>query len=218
MRLVIAAMIVLIGLGSAGPAGAGHKEAVAARTAARQDAVDAIVVSVGGRAFKAGDYMTAVREWRPLAEQGNKYAQNLLGGMYNEGEGINQDYEEAVKWFRKSAEQGLAQAQFGLGFMYAQGRGVLEDDKEAVTWYFKSAAQGYVNAQYNLGVMHDQGRGVIQDWVLAHMWYNIVGANGDKVGAANREKIEKLMTSTQIAEAQKLARECMAKKYKGCGR
>jgi len=28
------------------------------------------------------DYATALREWRPLAEQGHSEAQNNLGGMY----------------------------------------------------------------------------------------------------------------------------------------
>ena len=62
-------------------------------------------------------------------------------------------------------------------------------------------------AQYNLGLMYDNGIGVLNDNVRAHMWYNVAGANGLKMGAENRAKIEKEMTSAQISKAQKLARE-----------
>ena len=38
-------------------------------------------------AYKSGDYATALREFRPLAEQGNAGAQNNLGVMYQNGVG-----------------------------------------------------------------------------------------------------------------------------------
>ena len=36
----------------------------------------------GWSAYKSGDYATALREWEPLAEQGNAFAQYNLGLMY----------------------------------------------------------------------------------------------------------------------------------------
>ena len=42
----------------------------------------------GFRAYKSGDYATALREWRPLAEQGNADAQYNLGVMYYNGKGV----------------------------------------------------------------------------------------------------------------------------------
>jgi TPR repeat protein len=39
----------------------------------------------GAAAYKSGDYATALREWTPLAEQGNVGAQYLLGVMYRKG-------------------------------------------------------------------------------------------------------------------------------------
>jgi TPR repeat protein len=33
-------------------------------------------------AAQSGDYATALREWKPLAEQGDASAQTLLGAMY----------------------------------------------------------------------------------------------------------------------------------------
>jgi len=57
---------------------------------------------------------------------------------------------------------------------------------------------------------------VIQDNVYAHMWFNIAASNGDTDAVKNRDIAAKNMTSSQMAEAQKLARACVAKKYKGC--
>ena len=72
----------------------------------------------GYRAYKKGDYATALKEWRLLAEQGDARAQYNLGSMYYKGEGIPQDAKEAVKWYRLAAEQGISDAQGYLGCMY----------------------------------------------------------------------------------------------------
>ena len=65
--------------------------------------------------------------------------------------------------------------------------------------------------------MYDKGDAVPQDDVLAHMWYNISGANGYAIALNNRIKIEEGMTRQQIADAQALARRCMASDYQDCG-
>ncbi|MEK9943249.1 MAG: hypothetical protein VW771_12345 [Gammaproteobacteria bacterium] len=54
----------------------------------------------GLAAAESGDYATALREWTPLAEQGNAYVQFNLGVMYERGRGVPQDFKEAVKWYR----------------------------------------------------------------------------------------------------------------------
>ena len=48
------------------------------------------------------------------------------------------------------------------------------------------------------------------------MWQNIAASNGNESAAKNRDLTAKEMTSQQLAEAQQLARECVAKEYKGC--
>ena len=64
--------------------------------------------------------------------------------------------------------------------------------------------------------MYEYGEGVIQDNAYAHMWSNIAASNGDETAKTNRDMIAEQMTPAQIEEAQKLARECVAKEYKGC--
>ena len=65
-------------------------------------------------AVDRGDYDTALKEWRPLAEQGEADAQHNLGIMYHQGKGVPQDYAEAAKWYRLAADQGLEKAAKGL--------------------------------------------------------------------------------------------------------
>ena len=100
--------------------------------------------------------------------------------------------------------------------MYKEGEGVVQNYKTAVKWYRLSAEQGDAFAQSNLGFMYDRGMGVIQDNVYAHMWFNISASNGIKNAVKNRDIIAKRMTPADISTAQKLARECVKKKYKGC--
>ncbi len=69
-------------------------------------------------AYNGGDYATALRTWRPLAEAGNARAQYNLGLMYDNGQGVTQDYPEAVRWYRLAAARGHPSAQFNLGVIY----------------------------------------------------------------------------------------------------
>ena len=170
----------------------------------------------GLAAHKQGDFKAALREWKPLAEQGDARAQSLLGGMYELGKGVPQDDKAAAKWYRLAAEQGDARAQYNLGAMYDLGQGVPQDDKAAVKWYRLAAKQRYAYAQYRLGWMYGSGRGVPQDSIYAHMWFNIAAASGNDQALKTRDTLAKDMTSAQIGKAQSLATECIRKKYKGC--
>ena len=158
-------------------------------------------------AFARGDYDTALKEFKSIAEQGDALAQNKLAGMYYSGYGVPHDYKEAEKWYRKAAEQGYANAQLNLGFMYQQGQGVPQDYEEAVKWYRKAAEQGGAYGQLNLGMLYRDGQGVPQDYVLAYMWFNLAAAQGNAFAISDRDTAAEEMTSDQIAEAQRLARE-----------
>ena len=171
----------------------------------------------GWTAYESGDYATALREYTPLAEQGDVYAQYNVGLMYDQGLGVPQSFRTAAKWYTLAAEGGHDWGQYNLGRMYEKGQGVLQDYKTAVKWYRIAAEQGHAFAQSNLGWMYRKGQGVPQDYVRAHMWSNIAASSGDGGYASkNRDIIAKRMNSNQIEKAQKLARKCVRKKYKGC--
>ena len=170
----------------------------------------------GLTAYKRGDFATALREWKPLAEQGNVNAQFNLGFMYRGGHGVSQNYETAAKWWKFAAEQGDAPSQLMLGAMYEEGTGVPQDYKTAVKWLKLSAKQGNAAAQYKLGVKYLRGNGVEADDIYAYMWMEIASLSGEKIAAKNRDIMASWMTPADISTAQKLARECVRKKYKKC--
>ena len=174
-------------------------------------------INAGVTAYKWGAYATALREWHPLAKQGNAKAQYNLGLMYRKGQGVPQDDAEAVGWWREAAGQGNAGAQNNLGVMYRNGHGVPQDDAEAVGWWRKAAEQGDANAQYNLGLMYKNGLGVPQDEAQAYMWFKLASSTfppgeGHDDAVKNRDIVAKRMTPAQISEAKKLAREWKPKK------
>jgi TPR repeat protein len=131
----------------------------------------------GLAAHKRGDYEAALREWRPLAAQGDAEAQYRLARMYYHGEGVRDD-AQAAKWYRLAAEQEHVKAQNNLALMYEEGKGVEQDDAEAVRWYRRAAEQGLVTAQGNLARLYDRGRGVERDVAEAARWYRRA-AEGD---------------------------------------
>jgi TPR repeat protein len=154
-----------------------------------------------------GDYAAALREWRPLAEQGDALAQYNLGVLYRKGRGVPQDDVQARQWYAKAAAQGQAKAQFNLGTLYFNGEGVPKDYPQALRWFRLAADQGEAVAQTKIAIMYDEGQGVSQDLVQAYKWYSLAATNGDKPAAELRDALAKQMTPAQIAEAQKLARE-----------
>jgi TPR repeat protein len=176
--------------------------------------VNAGALEDGYAAAERGDYATAYRLWRPLAEQGDAEAQYKLGTMYDIGQGVPLDNAKAGRWFRKAAEQGHATAQYKLGVMYEAGWGVPQDYAKAVRWFRKAAEQGDAPSQFRLGNMYDVGHGVPQDYVEAHKWYSLAAAAGEPSATFFRDDTAKSMTPAQIAEAQRLAREWQAKKQK----
>jgi len=170
----------------------------------------------GLTAYNQGDYATAIKEWTPLAEQGNASAQSNLGIMYSKGVGVVQNYKTALEWYTLAAKQGDADAQHNLGVLYNNGDGVVQNYKTALEWYTLAAEQGHADAQHNLGSFYGNGWGVIQDNIYAHMWWNIAASSGNSSAAKNRTIVEKNMTTADISKAQELARQCVNKNYKDC--
>jgi TPR repeat protein len=68
----------------------------------------------GMAAYNRGDYVPAIRLFRPLAEQGNAKAQNLLGVMYRRGQGVARNSARAFVWFSRAASRGDATAKVEL--------------------------------------------------------------------------------------------------------
>ncbi len=69
-------------------------------------------------AAQNGDYVTALNEWRPLAEQGYANVQFNLGLTYDNGGDVPHDRDAAIKWYTLAAKQGHENAQYRLDAMH----------------------------------------------------------------------------------------------------
>ena len=105
----------------------------------------------GWASYKRGDYAAALREWRPLAVQGNATAQFNVAVMYWGSNFPPISRREVKKQLRKVEEQRDARPEdvFAAEMRnWGSGKGVLRDHTEAAKWFRKAADQGHVEAQY----------------------------------------------------------------------
>ena len=132
----------------------------------------------------------ALKNLRPLAEQGDAKAQYWLGEMYHVGHGVTKDHKEALRWYRKAANQGHPPAKNSLASLEKQLRAegnwpprsrqakakpaftpdykagekafYLSDYATALRHFRPLAKQGDARAQFRLGRMYNHGVGDTQ--------------------------------------------------------
>lgn len=80
-------------------------------------------------------------------------------------------------------------------------------DVDALTQFEADARKGRAEALYNLGLAYSTGQGVLVDFVAAHKWFNLAAMKGSELAKSWRAQIAREMSTGQIAEAQRLARE-----------
>jgi len=134
----------------------------------------------GYKAYKKGDYGTALDELLPLAKHGDPKAQRVIAEMYADGLGVDEDYVAAAKWYQRAADQGYAPAMAGLGDLYFYGNGVDQNQATAIKWYRRGAERGDPEAEYDYGlIFHDGSAGQKQNFDAAMKWFLRAAAQGD---------------------------------------
>lgn len=169
-------------------------------------------------AMEAGDYATALVEFRRAAEEGLHLAQYNLGVMYYTGQGVEQSYETAFHWLSQAADQGHLNSMFNLATMYYNGQGVnpalmqmwplslisrRQNLRQAAAWYQEAAEYEHAGAQYNLATMYEAGEGVEQDLAQAYVWARLARDNEASGAAELVNRIQATMTPTQLDQAQR---------------
>ena len=165
------------------------------------------------RAYDRGDYAFSLWIYKPLAILGINRYQTRVGHMYLSGRGVSEDYSEAAKWYLEPAENGDARAQFGLAILYLTDTEGLDDHEKAFEWCLRSASQGFKHAQAMVASMYSSGDGVAQDKVQAYKWV-IISMDGELPKDFPNmvpKSFTDGVTPEQIAEAQRLAQQWMAK-------
>ena len=126
-------------------------------------------------ASRKGDYVTAFREFRSLAENGHANAQLQLGMMYEMGLGVKKDYSKAEKWYQKAAIQGDREAQKKL---FEIRKKVLSNTYPPPVPDNYQGSTIDPQAQYDLGVMYFNGIGVNNDPNTAYRWFHKAANQG----------------------------------------
>ncbi len=74
-----------------------------------------------------------------------------------------------------------------------------------------SAVLGQANASgdvlFQLGMLYSTGSNVPTDFVSAHKWFNLAAMRGNKDAVRLRREIAELMSESEIAAAQRAARD-----------
>ncbi len=104
----------------------------------------------GSSAYSQGDYKRALKILTPWARQGNVAAQAMLGTLYREGRGTEEDFDQARRWFRLAAQQNNVSAQYNMAIMSYNGDGGDPDDVEAYMWFTLAAKNGNKSAARHL--------------------------------------------------------------------
>ena len=65
---------------------------------------------IATRAYRSGNYATALMYLRSLAKQNHKKAQGTLGWMYEAGKGVQRDYIMAFVWYDVAVANGHKKA------------------------------------------------------------------------------------------------------------
>jgi TPR repeat protein len=97
-------------------------------------------------AYNRGDYLPAVKLFRPLAQAGNAKAQNVMGVMYRKGEGVARSSAKAFMWFSLAAKKGDTTAKANLQEMSKEmSPAEMTQAKEMMT---ACEASDYRNCEY----------------------------------------------------------------------
>ena len=83
-------------------------------------------------------------------------------------------------------------------------------DIDSLTQFEVDAKKGRADALYNLGLAYSTGQGVDVDFIAAHKWFNLAAVRGVEEAKSWRAQISREMNASQIAEAQRQAREWLS--------
>lgn len=115
------------------------------------------------------------------ANQNEAEAQESLGDMYEQGEGVKKNISEATKWYEKAANNGDTFSQNRLGNIFYQKKAF----KESFNWYLKAANQGHADSMVSVGNMHKEGEGTAKDLAKAAEWFRKAAELDNAEGQTN---------------------------------
>ena len=105
----------------------------------------------------------AAEQLEQLAEDGDAYAQYIIGTAYRDGGLLIPDTAKAQKLLEHAAEQEIDAAQYALGKLYLSDDVDVHDPAKGIYWLKRSADNGNDHAAYRLGKEYLSGENTIKD-------------------------------------------------------
>ena len=121
----------------------------------------------------------AAEQLEQLAEDGDAYAQYIIGTAYRDGGLLIPDTAKAQKLLERAAEQGLGAAQYALGKLYLSDDADIHDSAKGIYWLKRSADNGNDYAAYRLGKEYLSGENVAKDASAAAEYLRQAANNGN---------------------------------------
>ena len=120
----------------------------------------------------------AAEQLEQLAEDGDAYAQYIIGTAYRDGGLLIPDTAKAQKLLERAAEQDLDVAQYALGKLYLSDDADVHDPTKGIYWLKRLADNGNDYAAYRLGKAYLSGKNVIKDAETAVSYLRQAADNG----------------------------------------
>ena len=140
----------------------------------------------------------------------------ILGKLYHEGLGVNQNFDLAYENYTKSIKKSnndiaKANSMNNLGSMFLQGEGVKKDIDKAIEYFQRSAELGNDTAMLNLGLLYFNGNDVENNYRLAFEYFCNAAAkfNGKSLNILGYYYEVGLLGNQDISKAI----ECYRKSY-----
>ena len=121
----------------------------------------------------------AVSEMDKLAENGDMYAQYLMGKLWRDGPLLIPDSVNARYWFEQAAEQGHLAAQYSLAKLYLSDDVEVRDIRLGLNWIYTAAVNGSSYAMYRLAKECLKGELIEKDTEHAIEWFTKSAERGN---------------------------------------
>ena len=129
--------------------------------------------------FPLGERDEAAEQLEQFAEDGDVYAQYIIGTAYRDGGLLIPDTAKAQKLLERAAEQDLDAAQYALGKLYLSDDADIHDPAKGIYWLKRSADNGNDYAAYRLGKEYLSGKNVSKDTSTAAEYLRQAANNGN---------------------------------------
>ena len=121
----------------------------------------------------------AVSEMDKLAENGDMYAQYLMGKLWRDGPLLIPDSVNARYWFEQAAEQGHLAAQYSLAKLYLSDDVEVRNIRLGLNWIYTAAVNGSSCAMYRLAKECLKGEHIKKNTASALEWFTKSAEGGN---------------------------------------